>query len=245
MQTNAVKEFCKENSIEYADGLALIMEAVKYASKSKSAVYPYEQDGEIGFYAQTMSGEHRAINMKEAVLHKAVARLKLLVKRYRITESVNKTRQAQKVVRGTFDDRSHNGYYIVLPNSRAFMPFDQSVKTEAEAGCYRIGKTLHFAIVSASDNKGRPKIILSRRSPIVAKEIAERHFAPYGFVNVKRISGIKQTILLRAFPSRELQIKYQSLFPTERIVFHKLMPDGTIKRPTRQEAKEMRKSERD
>ncbi|MDR0665006.1 MAG: hypothetical protein LBF86_05740 [Helicobacteraceae bacterium] len=81
----AIKEFCKERGVEYIDGLTLVMEAVKYASKSRNSVYPFvEERGDIGFYAQSISGDRRAINMKPAVLQKAVKRLE--DRRYRTLE---------------------------------------------------------------------------------------------------------------------------------------------------------------
>jgi hypothetical protein len=223
------------------------MEAVRYASRSKNSVYPYEEEfGDIVFYAQSISGDRRPINMKSATLQKAVKRLKTLVERRKLDESLARSKQSQSVVRGTFEDRSRNGYYVLLPNSRAFMPIEHSVTQEADAGSYRSGKTLHFAVVSSNAQKnGLPRVILSRRSIIVAKEVAEHTFASYGFIDIKRKAGLKQTILLRAFPSRELQLKHQSYFPTERIVYQKLTSDGTIKRTTRQKAKDMRRQERD
>lgn len=225
-----IKEFCKERNVEYIDGLTLIMEAVQYASKSRNAVYPYEDEsGGILFCAQSIAGDRRAINMKPSVLRKAVKRLETLVERKRFRDSSADTRQSQTIVRGTFDDRARNGYYVILPNSRAFMPFDQSVKQEAETGSYKRGKTLHFAVLSSNAQRnGLPRVILSRRSIAIARELAEHTFSMYGFVNVKRMAGIKQTILLRAYPQRHHQEHYQSFFPSERIVYRKMLIDGTI-----------------
>jgi hypothetical protein len=228
--TNLIKEFCKEKGIEYVEGLTLVMEAVRYASKSKNNVYPFEEEfGDIVFCAQSISGERRAINMKPNVLTAAIKRLKTLVERKQLNDSLINSRQSQTVVRGTFGDRARNGYYIALPNAKAFMPLERSVKQEEEAESYRAGKALHFAVLSSgAQRNGLPRIALSRRSVAVAKEVAEHTFAMYGFVNVKRMAGIKQTILLRAYPQRDHQTLYQSYFPTERITYRKMLIDGTI-----------------
>jgi hypothetical protein len=241
-----LNDYCRSHNLSLVEGLALISAAVSKATNTQYGVTPeINENKEIGFYVNNS----RIINMKPSTITTASKYLEKTALARAIAkeaERLNQDAESQTLTNGTIDEATNNGYFVTLPNLRAFMPLKEAIGQEAKTGCYAIGATLWFSVVSSSVRRGgKPRVILSRRSALLARTIAERFFASYGFIDIKRKAGVKQTILLRAFPSRELQLKYQSYFPTERIVYQKLTSDGTIKRTTRQKAKDMRRQERD
>ncbi|MDR1911306.1 MAG: hypothetical protein LBQ52_03020 [Helicobacteraceae bacterium] len=243
MTNKTILDYCRSHDLTLLDGLSLISRAVKNATKTQNSIVPIEnENGEISFSAQTGSGEFRAINMKQALLSKTSSQLAKLVQHYQSSKEVNLLQYKnldQKIVVGTIDDQVVNGWFVNLPNVRAFMPLKKAVEAEANQGYYVAGQALHFVItLSGLERNGKPKVILSRKSALIAKAIAENLFAMYGYVDLKRKAGEKQTIIVRAYPQKHHQAQYQDYFPTERIVFHKLMPDGTIKKPERKRKRE-------
>jgi hypothetical protein len=247
MTLSHLTSYCLSHDLTLLEGFNLISSAIKQASNSASNIVPIEDDkGAIGFVIQTADGEFRAIEMKPSLLEKSSRKLERLVQRYQLSKEtglLQSNKEKREIVRGAIDDSVPNGWFVNLPNIRAFMPIKEAVEKEAGLGLYSNNRqSLYFQIVSSSREKnGKPRVILSRRSVKLSKAIAEDTFAMYGFVSLKRQAGIKQTILVRAYPQKHHQALYQSYFPTERLIFHKLMPDGTIKRPTRDKAKEMRR----
>ncbi|MDR2151499.1 MAG: hypothetical protein LBO72_01645 [Helicobacteraceae bacterium] len=187
--------------------------------------------------------------MKPSLLEKSSRKLEKLVQRYQSSKEIDNlqsNKERKEIVTGAISDRVANGWFVNLPNIRGFMPLKEAIEGEAKLGLYTNGQSLYFEIVSSSKEKnGKPRVILSRRNAYLARNVAESIFAMYGFVSLKRQAGIKQTIIVRAYPQKQHKAIYQSLFPAERMIFHKLLPDGTIKIPTKQEAKEMRKRDRD
>jgi hypothetical protein len=232
MTPSLISSYCRSHDITLLEGLNLIANAIRQASDTKSSVIPVEEEGEIGFVAQTTMGETREINLKPSLLKKASAKLASLVQRHQSSKEIDllqdKKRQ-REIVKGVIDDRSANGWFINLPNIRAFMPIKEAIEGEVKLGLYANRQSLYFEIVSSSrERNGKPRVILSRRSLFLAKAIAENHFSIYGFVSLKRQAGVKQTIIVRAYPQKHHQTLYQSYFPSERIIYRKMLIDGTI-----------------
>jgi hypothetical protein len=209
--------------------------AISKATHTRYGVTPQiDGEQEISFYANNA----RPINIKPSAIYAAGKHLEKMVLKRENAQEVVRLNQAAKsatLTSGIISGATNNGWFVNLPNIIAFMPIKEAIGKEADTGLYAIGAALQFAIVSSSIRRGsKPsRVILSRRSALLARTIAERLLSRYGFIDIKRKAGVKQTILLRAFPSRELQLTYQSYFPTERIVYQKLTLDGEIKRGER------------
>jgi hypothetical protein len=233
----SLAEYFRGHDIDLFEGIMLIEVAVKRAVRSGSQISAVNEEGEIKFYAITADSEYRPIKFKQAVLDSITSHLANIVQNYQLSKAVEQAQSQvdqKEVIRGVISSKTPSGYFVNIGASFAFMPIKESVKTEAVKNLYNVGSPLSFAIIDVGfDRSGIPKILLSRRSSFLSLTIARSIFAKYNFVRIKRKAGIKQTILLRAFPQKEDQVKYRAHFPTEKINYQKLNYDGSIKIATR------------
>jgi hypothetical protein len=233
MTPSLLTSYCRSHDLTLLDGFNLISSAIKQASNSTNDIIPIEDEkGEISFVTRTQSGEFRPIELKPSLLTKTGKRLESLVQRYQSNKEIDLLRsnkEKSEIVLGTIDERVTNGWFVSLTNIRAFMPIKEAIEGEAKLGLYDIGTALRFEIVSSGkERNGKPRVILSRRNGRLAKSIAEYQFSIYGFVSLKRKAGEKQTIIIRAYPQKQHQAIYQSCFPSERIIYRKMLIDGSI-----------------
>jgi hypothetical protein len=235
MKIDLIEEYCRSRNLSLIDGLALISAAVSKATNTRCVVTPeIDEAMEIGFYANNA----RPINMKPSTLSAAsgyLEKMALAKENAKEIKRLNEIRQSA-VVSGAIDQATNNGWFVILPELRAFMPLGEAIEEEASGGYYAKGSVLQFAVASSGIRpRGAPRVILSRRLAILAQTIAARIFAVYGFVSLKRQAGVKQTILLRAYPQKQHQAIYQAYFPAERVIFRKLLSDGTIAQSKRKD----------
>jgi ribosomal protein S1 len=173
-----ITEYCRSHDISVLEGLTLISQAVKQATNSVANVMPIEDDrGEIGFFTQTSSGEFRSIEMRPNFFSKARKKLESLVQQRQFAQEIEQlqtNKQDGKIARGTVIEEKANGRFINLPNIRAFLPLGEAIEQEASQGCYEIGQSLYFAIISSDkERSGKPRVILSRRGAYLAASVAD------------------------------------------------------------------------